>query len=152
LLVNVSVPLTAPVADGVKITVYGTLFPAGIVTGNDNPLIVNAALFELAALTVTLAPAAVRLPEPVLLVPTTTLPMASVAGDAVRVPAAAVPVPDNGIARDGFVAFEVTVTVPLKLVAEVGVNITLNVVLDPDVNVTGVVIPLRLNPFPVIEA
>jgi hypothetical protein len=68
-------------------------------------------------------------------------------GDAVKV-AAATAVPLKGIARLGLEAFEVTVTVPLELPADVGAKITLNVVLCPGVNVTGGVKPKTLNPVP----
>jgi hypothetical protein len=50
----------------------------------------------------------------------------------------------------GLDAFEVTVTLPLTLPADVGVNVTVKVVLWPDASVTGVVIPLRLYPVPLI--
>src|SRR5579871_4392735 len=60
------------------------------------------------------------------------------------------PVPDSGMVSDGFEPFEVTVTVPLALPAAVGVNVTLNVALAPAANVTGVVIPLKLKPDPLI--
>jgi hypothetical protein len=62
----------------------------------------------------------------------------------------ATPVPDNAIASVGLEAFEVIVTVPLAAPAAVGVNVTLNVVLCPAVNVMGTVTPLRLNPVPLI--
>lgn len=70
LLVNVSVPLTDPVVEGLKVTVNVALFPARIVTGRDKPLILNTELFELAAVTVTFAPLAVKVPEAVPLDPT----------------------------------------------------------------------------------
>ena len=50
-------------------------------TGSDSPLTLNSELLELAAVTVTLAPVAVRLPDPVALSPATTLPSVSVAGE-----------------------------------------------------------------------
>ena len=62
------------------------------------------------------------------------------------------PVPDRGMVRDGFEPFDVTVTVPLALPAAVGVKVTLNVVLAPAASVTGVVMPLKLNPDPLIAA
>ncbi len=58
--------------------------------------------------------------------------------------------PDNGIDRLGFEALDVTATLPLALPAEVGVKETEKVALWPDVSVTGVVIPLKLNPVPLI--
>jgi hypothetical protein len=56
--------------------------------------------------------------------------------------------PVKGIARLGFEAFEVTVRVPVKLLAEGGVNVTVTEVLCPGVSVTGGVIPEILNPVP----
>jgi hypothetical protein len=70
-------------------------------------------------------------------------------GTAVSVPpVAATEVPLSGIDKLGFDAFEVTVAVPGNVPTDVGANFTVNVVLCPDVNVTGVVIPEMLNPVP----
>jgi hypothetical protein len=148
LLVKVSVALAAPVVSGLNVTVNGTLLPAGIVTGNDKPPTLKTELFELAAVTVTLAPLAVKLPDAVPLVPTTTLPRGRVAGLTLSCPTAVTPVPDNGIVRVGFDAFEVIVTLPLTAPAEGGLNDTLKVALCPEVSVTGAAIPLTLNPLP----
>jgi hypothetical protein len=52
------------------------------------------------------------------------------------------------MAKLGFEAFDVTVTVPLNVVTLVGVKVTVNDVLCPGVKVTGVVIPETLNPSP----
>jgi hypothetical protein len=60
--------------------------------------------------------------------------------------------PVKGIARLGFEAFEVTVTVPVKLLAEGGANVTVNEVLCPGPRVTGGVIPEMLNPVPAAVA
>ena len=60
--------------------------------------------------------------------------------------------PDKGIVRVGLDAVEVMVTLPLAIAADVGANLTLKVVLWPAVRVSGVVIPLRLNPVPVMAA
>jgi hypothetical protein len=81
------------------------------------------------------------------LLPTVTLPKLRLVGFDPRTPAAT-PVPDSGIVRLGFEAFDVMVTPPLALPAEAGVNVTVKVALWPDVSVTGVVIPLKLNPVP----
>jgi len=69
-------------------------------------------------------------------------------GDAVNTAAGVVAVPVSGIDRLGFDASEVTVTVPLKVPADVGANFTVNDVLCPGVNVTGGVIPEMLKPVP----
>jgi hypothetical protein len=72
-----------------------------------------------------------------------------VVGTAVNVPpVAATAVPLSEIAKLGFEAFEVTVAVPGNVPVEVGAKVTVNVVLCPAVNVTGVVIPEMLNPVP----
>lgn len=81
LLVNVSVAVAAPAVVGLKVMVKFVLCPALIVCGSENPLIVKAELFVLAAVTVTLAPLAVSVPVAVPLEPTVTLPRGSVVGD-----------------------------------------------------------------------
>jgi hypothetical protein len=153
LLANEAVVDAVPLAVGVNVTVYVALLPAGIVTGNESPLIVNSEPTTLTDETVTLAVAAVSCPVAVPLVPTTTLPgIVTVVGFAVRVPAAAIAVPVKGIAKLGFEAFDVTVTVPLNVPVDVGANVTVNDVLCPGVNVTGGVIPEILKPVPAAVA
>jgi hypothetical protein len=150
LLVKVSVALTAVETCGVKVTVKEVLWPAGMVAGSARPLTLNTELLELTAVTVTFAPLAVRLPDAVPLVPTTTLPRPRVVGETVSWPAAAAPVPESGIVRVGLDAFEVIATAPLALAAVCGANVTVKLVLCPAVSVTGVVIPVKLNPVPLI--
>src|SRR5579864_1041490 len=94
--VIVTLPVALPAKVGVNLTVKVVLWPGGIVTGSERPPTLNAELFELAAVTVTFAPLAVRLPDAVPLVPTTTLPKPKVVGVTASCPAAAVPVPDSG--------------------------------------------------------
>ena len=104
---------------------------------------------ELTAVTVTAAPLAVRLPEALPLVPTTTLPSPRVAGVTDNCPvAAAVPVPDSGTVKVESEALEIMVTSPVTAPAEAGVNETLKVVLCPEFSVIGVETPLTLNPGP----
>jgi hypothetical protein len=145
-LAKLRVALTAPALVGVKVTLNGRLWPAVIVTGKVKSLTLNAELLALADVMVTLAPVAVKVPEPDPLVPTTTLPSARVVGETPNWPAVVVPVPESGMLSDGFEASEVTVTVPLALVADVGLNTTWKLVFWPDASVMGVVTPLRLNP------
>ena len=57
-------------------------------------------------------------------------------------------VPLNGIARTGSEASDVTVAVPLNVPVDVGVKVTLNVVLWPAVSVRGSAIPETLKPVP----
>lgn len=148
LLVNVRVALSAPATSGLYVTVNGTLCPAGTIAGSDRPLIAKRELLEVAAVTVTFVPVAVRLPEAVPLVPATTLPSAIGVGEAVSTPAVVVPVPARGIVSVGFVPFDVTVTEPLALVAVSGEKVTVKVAVCPAATVAGVVIPLRLKPVP----
>lgn len=93
----------------------GRLCPAGMVAGSDKPLIVKRELLVLAAVTVTFAALALRLPDAVPLAPTATLPTAKVDGVAVSCPVAVVAVPVSGMVSVGFVPLDVTVTLPLKL-------------------------------------
>ena len=83
------------------------------------------------------------------LLPTVTLPKLRLVGFDPSVPGE-IPVPANGMDRVGFDAVEVTVMLPLALAADCGANVTLKLVLWPAVSVTGAVIPLRLNPVPLI--
>ncbi len=83
--------------------------------------------------------------------PTVTLPNAALEGLATSWPAA-VPVPVSGMFTVGFVALEVIVTLPLTAPAACGANVTVKLVLCPPDKVSGVVIPLRLSPVPLIEA
>ena len=83
------------------------------------------------------------------MLPTVMLPKLRLDGLGDKAPAET-PVPDSGMVSDGLEPFEVTVTVPLALPVTVGVNVTLNVVLAPAASVTGVVMPLKLNPVPMI--
>ena len=83
------------------------------------------------------------------LFPTVTVPKLRLVGLAPRVPGVT-PVPDNGMVRVGFEALDVMVRLPLAPPADDGVNETLKVALCPAVRVTGAVIPLKLNPEPLI--
>ncbi len=79
--------------------------------------------------------------------PTVTLPKLRLVGLAPSVPGVT-PVPDRGIVRLGFEALDVIVRLPLALPAADGANDTVKVALCPALNVTGAVIPLKLNPAP----
>ncbi|HEY6270490.1 MAG TPA: hypothetical protein VIX19_00680 [Terriglobales bacterium] len=72
-------------------------------------------------------------------------------GEAVNV-AGVTAVPVSAIDKDGLEAFDVTVTLPVKLPPDVGANFTVNEALCPGVNVSGGVIPEMLNPVPDTEA
>ena len=152
-LVNVSAAFAAPAVCGLNVTVKDTFCPAAIVTGSDSPLKVNRALLLLAAVTVTLAPLALRLPVAVPLLPTTTLPTSKVAGVTLNCPGAvAEPVPDNAIDMLEFDASDASDTVPLAAPVDFGLKTTLNDVLWPAASVSGRVNPLMLNAAPVTGA
>ena len=149
LLVNVSVELSPALATvGLYVTVNGTLDPAEITFGSESPLMAKSALLLLTAVMVTFAPVAERLPTAVPLVPVNTFPTATGVGLTPSWPATVEPAPEREMTREGFDPFDVTVTLPLALVAEVGANVTVNVAACPGVSVTGVVIPLSVNPVP----
>lgn len=124
LLVNVRVAVAAPVVCGLNVAEKDTLWPEGMVTGKVSPPKLNVALFVPADVTVTLPPVAVKDPEADPLVPSTTLPIARVDGETPSCPAAALPVPESGMLSVGFDALELTVTVPVALAAELGLNLT----------------------------
>jgi len=109
--VKVSVAPAVPVTRGLKVTVKGRLWPAWMVTGSDIPLTTKAVLLELAPVSVTLAPLAVKLAEAFPLVQTTTFPMPRLLGFTPSwAVAVAVPVPDKGMVSVELGAFEVIVT------------------------------------------
>ena len=83
------------------------------------------------------------------LLPTVTLPKLRLVGFDPSAPTAT-PAPDRGTVRVGLVAFDVIVTLPLALAADCGAIVTLKLVLCPAVSVIGAVIPLRVNPVPLI--
>ena len=121
-----------------------------MIAGSDKPPIVKRELLEVAAVTVTFAPLALRVPEPVPLAPTATLPTAMGAGVALSEPAVADPVPAREMVKVGLDPFDVTVTLPLALAVDVGAKVTVKLALCPAVSVTGGLIPLSLKPAPLI--
>lgn len=79
-----------------------------------------------------------------------TLPKLREVEDVPNCATAVVPTPDIAIVMLAFEAFEVTVTLPLALPAVAGANLALKVALCPAASVTGAVVPLKLNPVPLI--
>jgi hypothetical protein len=153
-LVNVNVPLSEPMVSGLNVTVYEAVFPAAIVTGKESPPTVKRELLLVAAITVTLAPIALRLPAADPVLPTVTFPTATVVGVTLSCPevAVAVPVPDNAIDKLEFDAPDPTDTLPVVVPADLGLNTTLKDVLCPGASVSGRVRPLTLNAVPVTGA
>jgi len=150
LLVNVKLELSVPATRGLYVIVNDALCPAAMTVGSDKPPIAKRELLELAAVTVTFTPVAVRVPVAVPLVPVNTLPTATGTGAALSVPAVVDPVPERETVKVGLDPFEVTVTLPLALVPDVGAKVTVNVALCPAASVAGVEIPFSVKPVPLI--
>ena len=147
--VTVTVPVNVPVDVGANFTVKVVLCPDVNVTGGVIPEMLNPVPDAPTAEIVALAPPVFLIVSVWLeLCPTVMFVKVKLVGDAVSTAAAATAVPVKGIAKLGFEASDVTVTVPLNVPAEVGANFTVNVVLCPAVSVTGGVIPETLNPVP----
>jgi len=81
LLVKDRLPEAAPLAWGVKVTVKEADEPAPMVAGSEIPESTNSLFVMLADETVTAAPVAFSVPLSEELVPTTTFPKLSVAGE-----------------------------------------------------------------------
>ena len=94
-------------------------------------------------------PALVTVSDRDWLLPTVTFPKLRLVGFDPSVPCVT-PVPVTGIVKVGLDAVDVMVTLPLTVPADRGANLTVKVALWPAVRVTGVEIPLRLNPVPLI--
>ena len=73
-------------------------------------------------------------------------------GDGVRTAGVPTADPVSAIVKLGLEAFDVTVTVPVKLLAVGGENVTVKDVLCPGVKVAGGVIPEILKPVPATAA
>ena len=145
-----TLPLTLAAEAGVNVTLKLALWPPVSVTGAVIPLKVKPAPLIPTCEIVTLEPPVlVIVPDRAWLLPTVTLPKLRVVGFDPSAPGVTA-VADNGMVRVGFEAVEVMVTLPVTLPADTGVNVTVNAALWPAVSVAGVVIPLRLNPVPVI--
>jgi len=83
------------------------------------------------------------------LFPTFTLPKLRLVGLDDNTPEVT-PVPLTGMDRVGLEAFDAIVILPVTAPAAVGVKVTLKVVLWPAASVAGAVMPLKLNPVPVM--
>jgi hypothetical protein len=142
-------PEMLPAAVGVNVAVNDVFAPAVNVSGKLSPLrlypVPDAAACEM----VTLA-----LPEfdsvivCELLLPTTTLPKATLVGFAVSEELAATPVPVRGIVVGEPGALLVSEMLPLALPAAVGANRAVNVAFCPAAIASGRDNPLMLNPVP----
>jgi hypothetical protein len=147
--VTVAVPVNVPALVGANFTVNVVLCPAVNVTGGVIPETLNpvpdAPTAEIVAL---VAPVFLIVSVWLEVCPTVMFVYVKLVGDAVRTAGAPSAVPLSAIDKLGFEAFDVTVAVPLNVVALVGVKVTVKVVLCPGVNVTGGVIPETVKPAP----
>jgi hypothetical protein len=148
--VTVTLPLTLPAETGAKVTLKVALWPALSVAGVEIPLTEKPepllATFEIVRVE---PPVFVTVSDNTCLLPSGTDPKSKLVGFAPSAPGAT-PVPDNGTDNEGFVAFEVMVTLPLALPAVTGAKVTLKVALCPAVSVAGVEIPLTEKPVPLL--
>jgi hypothetical protein len=118
------------------------------VIGGVIPVRVKPDPLTLAWETVTLDPPEfVNVPDSDCAPPTVTVPKPKLVGFAARAPGVTA-VPDNGMLRLGFEAFDVIVTLPVADPETVGANLTAKVVLCPAFKVKGAVTPLRVKPEP----
>ena len=141
-------PVLLPTVVGENFAVNDALPPALIVIGMLVPLMLNPVPEGVAWLTVNAAfPGfvSVTVCDPVL--PTDTLPNATLAGLIVNCACEAVPDPDKPITRGEPGALLVIETLPVALPAAVGANFAVNDVLAPAVNVCAAS-PVILNPVP----
>jgi hypothetical protein len=147
-----TLPLAAPATVGAKVAVNVTLWLAVRVRGRFNPLMEKPVPLTLACEMVTDAPPVlVRVSDKFMLLPTWTLPNASVVGLEDKEPGA-VPVPERAMFRLGFEPLEVIPTAPLADPLTVGLKVTVNEVLCPVAKVKGRDSPLKLNPVPLATA
>lgn len=117
-------------------------------TGKVNPLIEKAAPVTFACEMVTDDPPVfVTVSDRFVVLPTWTLPNASVVGFAVSVPGVT-PVPERGMFRLGLLPLDVMLTFPLAPPLALGAKRTVNDVVPPEAKVKGNVSPLKLKPVP----
>jgi hypothetical protein len=145
-------PLTEPLAAGLKVTVNDVLCPAFNVKGKARPLKLYPDPLALAVEIVRLdPPVLVSVSDKLELLPICTLPKARLVGLAPSAPCAT-PVPVNGMLRLEFEPLDVMLTFPLTEPLADGLKSTVKDVLCPAVNVKGKVSPLKLKPAPLALA
>lgn len=129
LTVSDIVPVAAPVAVGVNVTLKVEVWFGVSVSGTVNPVNAKPVPEAAAAVTVIFSPPVFfRVTVCDAVVPVVTLPKLILVGLAVRSPAVTA-TPVTGIVKVGLCAFEVTVTLPLNVPADWGANFTVNVTL-----------------------
>jgi len=142
-------PVAAPAEVGANIAENEALLPALIVIGMLAPLMLNPLPEGDALVTVNVpVPAFVSVTVCAPLLPTETLPKATLAGLIVSCGCVAVPEPDRAIESGEPGALLTTEMLPLALPAVVGENFAVNDVLCPAFSVIGAARPVMLNPVP----
>ena len=120
-------------------------------TGRLIPLKLNPALGVIWEIVRADPPEFVSFSARVELLPVVTFPKLRLVGLDVSWPGAE-PVPDNGTFRAELDAFDVIARLPLALLPDVGVKVTLKLTLWPTLKVIGKLKPLALKPDPVALA
>jgi len=147
LFTSVRLPVKLLAEAGVNPMVKTEDPPGATESGTVRPLNVKPVPASTAWVTLRFAVPAFRIvSDCVLLTPTATFPKLTLVGTTEI--CAWTPVPLSAIVAGEFVAVLVMVTLPERLAALAGANVTLNVVDFPAARVSGTVIPATLNPVP----
>ena len=152
-LVMVTLPERLAAVAGSNVTLNEVDCPAASVSGTVHPLTLNPVPLSLICETVTLElPVLVTVTLCVVLLPVAMLPKLSDTGLAVNCSAEATPVPASATTRGELGALLTSVTLPVKLLAEAGVNPRVKAEELPGATVSGNVRPVRLKPVPASAA
>lgn len=147
LLTSVRLPVKLLAEAGVNPMVKTEDPPGATESGTVKPLKAKPVPASTACVTLRFAVPVFRMvSDCVLLTPTVTFPKLTLAG--VTEICACAPVPLSAIVAGEFVALLVTVTLPERLAAVAGANVTLNVMDCPAASASGTVNPATLNPVP----
>jgi len=142
-------PLALPVDVGANVAVKDALWPALMLVGIGNPLMLNPVPLALAAEIVRVAlPVLFRVMVWGALAFTATFPKLTLPGVMESCGCVAVPVPVSAIVIGEPGALLVIEMLPVKLPAEAGANFAVREVFCPAFRVIGVDIPVMLNPVP----
>jgi len=153
LLTTVTLPERLPAEAGANVTVKEVDCPTARLSGNAIPLALKPVPLSLTCEMETLEfPVLVTVKLCVAVVPVVRLPKLSDVGLADSCKAEATPDPLSGILKAGFVALFVSVRLPERLPAAVGVKPTLNVAVPPGATESGKANADKLNPVGLKDA
>ncbi len=145
LLVTVTLPERLPEPAGSNVTLNEVDCPAARVSGTVKPVALNPAPLSLICERVTLAlPLLVTVTPCVVLVPVVMLPKLSEAGATVSCITGAMPAPLSATTSGELVVLLTSVRLPVKLLAEAGVNPIVKVQDPPAATISGTVRPLKV--------